>query len=281
MEHPQIKYLDLSRNRFTRSIISALTAGLEVNKTLTHLRLDSNNIDAVPAAALADAAHMHPTLTHLSLRYNSVRSGGTEAIARIFVSKPGHSLRYVDLRDNYVGPVGTRAMLTALNVNVPPEASLLPEPSYEEVAAAKVRKTNKKHLQSPAQHIQQKYDRSYNPHLSYCYCVQEEHGAETVREETDTPLASGPILVGSGAKAILVLRRHQSTPSKSDSVASEDNSETATSVTADGSVVQTIVAPKVRNSGEREHKAGDVDVLGTRVIRLDPAVIFAVLNRTA
>lgn len=128
MEHPALAYLDLSRNRFSRSIVTSLVAGLEVNKSLTHLLLDCNGIDAVPAARMADVLAGHPRLTHLSLRLNSVRSDGATAFARMLAARPHGPLTHIDLRDNYIGPVGTIAILAAMGVDVPAAARALIEP---------------------------------------------------------------------------------------------------------------------------------------------------------
>lgn len=117
-EHPGLKWLDISRNSLTRSTVTALTLGLEINTGLETLIMESNEVDGTPASRIADVARKHPKLRHLSLRFNRIRSEGAMAFASLLASKAG--LLHLDLRDNHSGPVGTRAVLLSLGVEVHP-----------------------------------------------------------------------------------------------------------------------------------------------------------------
>jgi hypothetical protein len=142
-EHPRLQYVNLAHNRLTRAAATSLVVGLSGNRSLQVLILDGNGIDGAPAVALANALAGNTALRVLSLRGNRIRSDGVAAFARLLAlptpaallsgsassaaaaaagdsdaaASQGCGLLEVDLRDNYAGEVGVRAMLRAVGVS--------------------------------------------------------------------------------------------------------------------------------------------------------------------
>lgn len=152
LAHPAIQHLNLSRSRLgdARVTAAALVTGVSKNRTLRSLALDDNGLDAAPAAQMAAALEENGTLTHLYLRGNRVRSDGASAFAALIRRRtlpvragqvedsqeaaqgtsqaasavPGPSLAYLDLRDNYIGPIGRHDLALALEgLPAPPEVT--------------------------------------------------------------------------------------------------------------------------------------------------------------
>jgi len=272
---PALTHLNLARNRFTRSIAQLLNAALETNRSLRSLVLDSNGIDAVPAAAMADILTSHPALETLSLRFNSVRSDGAAAFARLLSTTPRTPLRQLDLRDNYIGDVGTRALLAAMGVRDTGQDDATAPGSAAAPPTTSAAAGSSRPSPSPTGAVSARG-------VGGC--------ADDV--DDDAPLApagSGVILAGSGAAALLALRRSQReraarlgllsasasaatlppVPEVEADVAGESAAE-ATSVTSDGTVVQVATSSA----------AGEVGS-GNRVVRLDGdtcARVFAAMT---
>jgi Leucine Rich repeat len=238
-EHPSLVWLNLSRNRFTRSIIGQLIAGLETNRSLRTLILESDNIDAQPATRLAEILATHPALEVLNLRFNSVRSDGAIAFAKVLrastqpyaqavaqeilasagsgkapavdadgiaidestgssgtsLSFAGSRLRSLDLRSNFIGQIGTRAVLEALGVVFP--ASMPAEGGAGAALAAAEAQRHEEEKAAAAAEAQKKSGRPSS-------ASRDEH-----HDEPDSQAGSGVVLAGSGSRALLALKKQQ------------------------------------------------------------------------
>jgi hypothetical protein len=134
--HPSLQHLNLARNRLGEAAIvpPALVRGVAANASLRSLVLDENSLDAAPAAAIAAALESNSVLTHLSLRSNRVRSDGASAFASLLrcvtmgpwargeegARPPAPGLQCLDVRDNYIGPIGRSDLRLALEGCPPP-----------------------------------------------------------------------------------------------------------------------------------------------------------------
>lgn len=126
---PALRHVNLSRNRLgvgrgARPLV-ALEIGLKNNGTLESLCLDENDVDAAPLAALLSALAGNSTsaISALSIAGNRGRSTGASAVAaalRAQAARAHPPLKYVDLRDNYVGDVGRADIVLALRGEPPP-----------------------------------------------------------------------------------------------------------------------------------------------------------------
>jgi hypothetical protein len=226
MMHPRLEYLDLSSNRLSRAAISSIANGMLLPTSILRvLVLDDNGIDAVPAATLAESLQVHPTLQRLSMRGNRLRSDGAAAFAEtlqvqkrgglqieatagptapLTAATPGE-LRVLDLRDNYIGAVGLRALLAALGL----DASVIAPAESDDLLASAAK------VNAGAD----KEDEEDEAAESVPAAGQPEHLDEGLEDADDTQAGAGstatgdgdtdgilPVVAGSGVQAIKALR---------------------------------------------------------------------------
>lgn len=110
-----IQELSLSGARIGDDSAVHLADALAQNKTLTKLRIRSNNISCVGAEKIAKALKENKTLEVLDISGNRLGDKGAEAFAEMLV-KNSH-LQRLDLQLNGIHGVGLLALCTALPAN--------------------------------------------------------------------------------------------------------------------------------------------------------------------
>jgi hypothetical protein len=94
---------------------SALADALKVNKSLTSINLDYNQIGAEGASALADALKMNRTLKSINLCVNAIGNEGASALADAL--KVNTAVTTINLRYNRIGNEGALTLADPLKVN--------------------------------------------------------------------------------------------------------------------------------------------------------------------
>ncbi|XP_068742417.1 NLR family CARD domain-containing protein 3-like [Montipora capricornis] len=113
----EIQTCDLSRgpNLVGPSSVSALARAMEVNSTLTYLKLSDQLIGASGAGALAKAVERNSTLTYLNLSVNEIGDSGAAALAKAM--ERNSTLTELDLSVNEIGDSGAAALAKAMERN--------------------------------------------------------------------------------------------------------------------------------------------------------------------
>eukprot|EP00808_Paulinella_micropora_P012758 g20367.t1 len=88
---------------------------LIVNKSITALNLNLNNIGPDGAAAIGKALEVNKTLVEFDIRSNNIGPAGAEAIANML--NENKTLQTLYMGNNAIGDAGTSALGTALKVN--------------------------------------------------------------------------------------------------------------------------------------------------------------------
>jgi len=125
-ENSSIKALLLNVNHLGDTGAQVLADALQQNRTLVELGLASNGIAGDGGIALMRAIQEHPCLARVDLGYsastrvlgaqaNALGDAGAQATGEMLIYN--HVLRWLDLRRNNIGEMGTRALIAGLEHN--------------------------------------------------------------------------------------------------------------------------------------------------------------------